>query len=76
MTTQQVADRLVELCRKGEIFQAQEELYGDNILCIEPEHSPTAPGHKGSRQCLQKGKMFAIYDRRAAWRFIRSDSPC
>lgn len=58
MTTQQVANRLVELCRKGEIFQAQEELYGDNILCLEPAHSQT-PRTQGKEAVLAKGKIFA-----------------
>ncbi len=59
MTTQQMADRnLVELCRKGQIFQAQEELYGDNIVCMEPAHSPT-PLTKGKEAVLAKGKIFA-----------------
>ena len=32
MTTQEVANRLVELCRTGQILQAQEELYGETIV--------------------------------------------
>ncbi len=58
MTTQQVADRLVELCRKGQIFEAQEELYGDDIVCVEPAHSQ-APLTKGKEAVLAKGKVFA-----------------
>lgn len=37
MTTQEVADRLVTLCRKGEWEQAQQELYHPNIKSVEPE---------------------------------------
>ena len=58
MTTQQVADRLVELCRKGQIFEAQEELYGDDILSVEPEHSRNARV-KGKQEVFAKGKAFA-----------------
>ncbi len=58
MTTQQVADRLVALCRTGQIHEAQEELYGDDITCIEPEHAP-AKITKGKQAVLEKGKMFA-----------------
>ena len=58
MTTQQVADRLVELCRQGEIFKAQDELYADDIVCIEPAHSP-APRTEGKEAVIAKGKMFA-----------------
>jgi len=41
MNTQQVADRLVEMCRKGENMQALEELYGDNVVSRE---MPGIPG--------------------------------
>ncbi len=58
MTTQQVADRLVELCRKGEIFEAQHELYHEDIVCVEPAHSQ-APFTKGKEAVLAKGKAFA-----------------
>jgi len=58
MTTQQVADRLIELCRKGQILEAQEELYGDDIVCVEPPYSP-APLTTGKEAVLAKGKMFA-----------------
>lgn len=37
MTTQQVASRLVDLCRKGQISQDIQELYSNDI---EPEHGP------------------------------------
>ena len=58
MTTQQVADRLVELCRQGQMLEAQEELYGDDIVCIEPEHSQM-PVTKGKAAVMEKGKHFA-----------------
>lgn len=35
MNTQQVADRLVELCRQGQYEQAQQELYADDAVSIE-----------------------------------------
>ncbi|MDQ3056634.1 MAG: nuclear transport factor 2 family protein [Pseudomonadota bacterium] len=37
MTTQQVADRLVELCRAGKYEQAQEELYAEDAVSLEME---------------------------------------
>ena len=58
MTTQQVADRLIELCRQGKMFQAQDELYGDDIVCIEPPHAPM-PLTKGKTAVVEKGKHFA-----------------
>jgi len=43
MNTQQVANRLVDLCRKGENMQALEELYADN--CTSKE-MPGIPGNE------------------------------
>ena len=60
MTTQQVADRLVALCKKGEIFKAIEELYGDNIVSNEPPTSQfPIKVAKGKKAVLEKGKAFA-----------------
>ena len=39
MTTQEVADRLVALCRKGDWEQAQEELYHQEITSVEPDET-------------------------------------
>ena len=36
-TTQEVADRLVTLCRKGEFENAIKELYAPDVVSIEPE---------------------------------------
>lgn len=58
MTTQQVADRLVALCRQGEISKAMEELYADDIVSIEPEHAPTKSA-RGKKAVFEKGKQFA-----------------
>lgn len=40
MTTQQVADRLVQLCREGKNLQAIDELYADDVISIEPKGHP------------------------------------
>ena len=58
MTTQQVASRLVELCRNGQIAQAMEELYAEDIISIEPLHSPTKTAH-GKKAVGEKGAQFA-----------------
>ena len=39
-TTQEIADRLVELCRKVDYRAAQSELYASNVASVEPEGSP------------------------------------
>ncbi len=58
MTTKQIADRLVELCRKGQVLEAELELFSDDIQSIEPEHSPTKSAY-GKEAVLAKGKAFA-----------------
>jgi len=40
MNTQQVADRLVAMCREGENMQAVEELYADNCISREISGAP------------------------------------
>jgi ketosteroid isomerase-like protein len=60
MNTQQVANRLVELCRRGEFLKAQEELYAQDAVSLEPEGAPS--GALGSARGLdairEKGKAF------------------
>ena len=41
MTTETVANRLIELCIKGNFLQAQEELYNTDIISIDPDGSKT-----------------------------------
>ena len=57
MTTQEVANRLVELCRMGKIFETQEELYADDVVSIEPDMAPVKEA-KGKQAVYEKGKMF------------------
>lgn len=57
MTTQEVANRLVELCRKGNYEDAVKELYSPNIVSIEPEGVPDRIV-SGLEAIAQKGKNF------------------
>jgi hypothetical protein len=58
MTTQEVANRLVSLCREGKVLDAGEELYGENIISHE---SPPAPNllASGKAAVRAKGNEFA-----------------
>lgn len=58
MTTTEVANRLVSLCREGKTQQAVEELYGDNIVSLEPEGSQM-PKAEGIDAIKAKGAQFA-----------------
>ncbi len=57
MTTQDVANRLVELCREGKNNQAIDELYSDHIVSHEPPGSP-APHVEGIDAVRQKEAAF------------------
>lgn len=60
MTVTEIANRLVELCRKGDYSGAQAELYSNDASSHEPENSPTT-GLKttnGKEAIIQKGKDF------------------
>lgn len=57
MSTQEVADRLVELCREGKNIEAITELYADNIISHEP---------KGSHVEVAEGKD-AIFAKTKQW---------
>ena len=54
MTTQQVANRLVELCRQGKIMETQQELYADDAISIEGDMAPV----KGKQAIIDKGNTF------------------
>lgn len=59
MTTTEVANRLVALCRKQEWGTAQKELYAQDAVSIEPHAMPGFPLEtKGLDGILEKGKRF------------------
>jgi hypothetical protein len=58
MTTQQVANRLIELCRQGKVQEAGQELYADSIVSVEPEHAPLKTAH-GKDAVSKRGQQFA-----------------
>jgi hypothetical protein len=58
MTTKQVADRLVELCRQGKIEDAQNELFADDALSIEANDTMGPRETKGIDAIKKKGEMF------------------
>lgn len=57
MTTQEVANRLVELCREGKYEQAIKELYSPEIVSVEPEGMPNRIV-KGLEEIAKKGAKF------------------
>ena len=60
MTTKEVAERLVSLCRQGNFETAQTELYATDAINIEPYATATfAKETKGLNAILEKGRKFA-----------------
>ena len=53
MNAQEVANRLVQLCREGKDIDAINELYSDNIVSIEPEGSPMPGKTIGKKAVLE-----------------------
>lgn len=61
MNTEQVAKRLVALCREGKYTQAHEELFATDAVNIEMEGMPAGPpmgSAKGLDAIKQKGRAF------------------
>jgi hypothetical protein len=59
MSTQQIAERLAELCRIPDYTTAQKELYANDAISIEPYASPEFQKEtKGLDAILEKGKKF------------------
>ena len=59
MTTQQIASRLAELCRKGEFEKTQKELFANDAISIEPHATPAFEKEtKGLAAIIEKGHKF------------------
>ena len=59
MTTKEIAERLVALCRAGNFETAQRELYAADAINIEPYGNATfAKETKGLDAILEKGRRF------------------
>ena len=59
MTTQEIANRLAELCRKGEFEAAQRELFAEDAVSIESHETPDFPKvTRGLGAIYEKGRKF------------------
>ena len=59
MTTTEIANRLVELCRQGKFKEAQSELYAQDAVSTEAEATPEfAKETKGLDDILKKADTF------------------
>lgn len=58
-TTHEIARRLVALCREAKWEQAQQELYVDDVISIEPYATPAfAKETTGLPAIIEKGRKF------------------
>lgn len=57
MTTQEVANTLVDYCKQGKFNEAINELYSNDIVSIEPDGAP-AKEVRGLESVLQKTEQF------------------
>ena len=59
MTTNDIAKRLVELCRKGQFSTVQKELFAKDAVSIEPHATPAFEKEtKGVDAILEKGEKW------------------
>jgi hypothetical protein len=59
MTTEEIANQLVELCRKGDFKKAQTDLFADDAISIEPYATPAFEKEtKGLQAIKEKGEKW------------------
>ena len=58
MTTKQVADQLVKMCRAGKVEEAKQELFTEETLSIEPGEGVLPKETKGLKAIQQKADLF------------------
>lgn len=58
MTTAEIANRLIIMCRNGKIEEAKEELFSENIVSIEPHDGLLPKEIKGMQAIRNKAQLF------------------
>lgn len=58
MSTQEIANRLVELCRTGDYATCYQELYSNDAVSIEPDHAPAPQRAEGMDAIRKKGEAW------------------
>jgi hypothetical protein len=61
MTTQEIANRLVHLCRNGQVEEAKEELFAPNIISIEPREGLLPRETQGMDAIRRKAELFVSH---------------
>jgi ketosteroid isomerase-like protein len=78
-TTEEVAMRLVDLCREGEWMKAVEELYAEDIVSVEPRAMENMPAEmRGIDQVRGKTewweKNFEVHSAKVTGPFVARDT--
>ena|SRR6185295_18902430 len=58
MTTKEVADQLVKMCRDGKVEEAKQELFTDDIVSMEPAEGILPKETKGIDAIRKKAELF------------------
>ena len=58
MTTTEIAHLLVDMCRKGQVEEAKEQLFADDITSIEPVEGNLPKETKGMEGIKKKAELF------------------
>lgn len=58
MTTKEIADKLVDMCRKGKVEEAKEQLFAEDIISIEPVEGLLPKETKGMDAIRKKAELF------------------
>jgi hypothetical protein len=58
MTTKEVANRLVQMCRDGKVEEAKLELFTEETLSIEPAEGVLPKETKGLKAIQKKAELF------------------
>ena len=79
MSTEEVATKLVEYCRKGEWMKAVDDLYAKDIVSVEPREMENMPAEmRGIDQVRGKTKWFEnsfeVHSAKVGGPFVASDT--
>jgi len=79
MSTEEVATKLVEYCRKGEWMKAVDDLYAKDIVSVEPREMENMPAEmRGIDQVRGKTKWFEnsfeVHSAKVGGPFVARDS--
>ena len=58
MTTKEVADQLVKMCRDGKVEEAKQELFTEDTVSIEPAEGILPKETKGLKAIQKKAELF------------------